>query len=815
MIFLLKGLIIMDNNMEIQREETIEIVGTQYDGRAANHQGLMPYQKLVMKHQKDNRHDPNAVIILTDDGKELGYLPKGYASLYAPAIDNDRYSFAVEIIKTEYDYKRPILIVKIISELNNCSEEEVEKNILQFVNNIVDECAKRKTEYLKFIYSETVDTDELLTSLNKVRLIQKLYSLSGDIITDIITNNNIKQTTTDRFPDTTEELLNIIDVLLTNINYITKELQKTWNEYIDIDIDDDKTLNDIRKRRKRFCSYGDLFHSYHEAVEKHISININAVSDTETETEIVSDNSEPVTENKVTDKSSNLTEKAFFDWLVSDGDVSKTTANVYISNIHGIEKLYQNIYGVRKNLLGAVSADDAKVMIETLVQRNEYNNIYNASLGKFVQFAGISVDKLKIQPVKKNYQPPVKSGNPIIKTVDFENPNNCTYYKPCSFILNKFKYFVKNWKELYTKFLQLLYKDNTYTEIMKSMIGKSLYGRRSDFEKRPYHLRKSIRIAANFYAEGNLSTIDIIKHIKYIMELCSIDNDNMIIEYYTYENSCKDTEVENVNSTSEDYENYSMPEQEEKLTQVSFTGETTKPFVLKDALIEILSSNAPEIKNYKKYKNGISLTSLREILKRHYQQRVEIFEILRILINDKAFQSVGKGYYVLKPISATSDFQEPVTHDKETDETLLQENTDKSPDFPVSSSTEEQADDETTKIITKDTTSHETASDTRNIVLKLNRNTVRTYDYSDALNKICEFAINFKPFKMARIAGQGICIKSSNVFYRSAVPVDNYNKLSNGLQIIAIYTLTDLQTITEKVKKYCQIDDDMITIISE
>lgn len=677
----------MNNNIEIQREQYVEIVVTQYDEHAINHQNLMLHQKLIMKHQSDNIHDHNAVVILTDNGKELGYMPKGYASIYAPAIDSGRYSFAVEIIKTEYDSERPILIVKINSELNNCSEEEVERKILQFVRNIVDEYSKRKTEYLKFIYSETVNTDELLASLNGVRLIQKLYAFSSDIIT----NDNIKQTTTEYFSCTKEALLKIIDELQADINGVIKKLRKSWMEYIDID--DNKGLDEIheiRERTKKFHSYEELFTRYHESVEKYVFINIDSASDVETKTEIISDNSEPMTEKEVSNKSSNLTKTAFFDWLVSDGGVSKSTANVYISNIHQLEGLYQTLYGVKRNLLGAVSADDAKEMIEALVQRDEYNNTYNAALGKFAQFAGISVNKLKTQPVKKNYQPPVKSGTFVIKTVDFENPHNCTYYKPCSFIWNESKYPVKSWKELYTKFLQSLYKNNTYTEIMKSMIGKSLYGNKSDFEKRPYSLRQSIKVATNFYAEGNLSTIDVIKHIKCILELCSIDKDNMIIEYRTFEN----------------------------MAQINSAVVCTE-----------------DERDYKKIQINRLIFLLNHILKEQ---------------NDKSIEAI----------------------------------------------------------------SHQTESDVRNIVLNLNGNIIRAYDYSDALNKICEFAINYKPFIMARIAGH-ICIEGSNVFYRRAVPVDNCNKLSNGLQIKTIDTLTDLQTITYKIKEYCQIDDDMIAIISE
>ena len=51
------------NNLEIQREAIIEIVGTQYEGRSINHRDLVLHQSLIMKHQKNNIHDPNAVLI--------------------------------------------------------------------------------------------------------------------------------------------------------------------------------------------------------------------------------------------------------------------------------------------------------------------------------------------------------------------------------------------------------------------------------------------------------------------------------------------------------------------------------------------------------------------------------------------------------------------------------------------------------------------------------------------------------------------------------------------------------------------------------
>ena len=114
----------------------------------------------------------------------------------------------------------------------------------------------------------------------------------------------------------------------------------------------------------------------------------------------------------------------------------------------------------------------------------------------------------------------------------------------------------------------------------------------------------------------------------------------------------------------------------------------------------------------------------------------------------------------------------------------------------------------------ENTVPNESNSNAGHIVLNINGTIIRAYDYSDAIIKVCEFAINCRPFRMARIAGYGLSINGQGVFYRKSVPVDGYNKLTNGLQVMSVDTLSELQLITAEVKKYCQIDDDMITIIS-
>ena len=976
--------------MEIQREAVIEIVGTQYEERALNHRSLFLQQELVLKHQSDNPHDHNAVLLLTKDEKELGFLPKGYASLYAPAIDSGRYNFSVEIVKAEYDPERPILIVKITSELASHSEKEIESEIIGFVQNIVNGYALRTKEYLTFIYSETVNVDELLSALDKARLIQKLRSCSNDII-----ESRGMKPNSDKYTLLTKDYLtDHLSELKADISDVLKQIQKAYNESLDIDDEEEyhRVQSAIREKRKRFRQYDDLLAALLEAVTSYNSITkqanlpISIICDDGSEKQIpgaesLSAVSEPDATKSVpteitktepeisTPDIPQLTEQAFFEWLVSEGGVSESTAKQYISNIHSIEKLYQTLFGMRNNLLGTNSADNARAMIESLIVRNEYidanerrHNSFGASLAKFAQFADISIEDLKQPMDKKSYQPLVSSAPFVVKTVDFDNPHSCTYYKPCSFILHESKYIVESWRELYTKFLILLYTDNTYSETIKGLIGKSLYGHKIDFADNTIlnDLRRPIRVSTNFFAEGNLSAIDIIKHIKCLMELCSIANDSMVIEYDTQE--MNDESAEPTETSANDYERLSIQDNHEKTvtlnikeacesapavsvtedeklqvqvepipneapiiegtpTITSFAPDTTKPFVLKDAVIEILSNEAPEITKRKEYKNGVSSKSLRELLKEYYGKSISLFEISKLLMMDRTFKSIGKGCYILNeaipPQKAESDWNEPAAAEIKKEEPIevpteqvyteepanisynavsyteqvtdtaeeaseqvltiepilevIKENSGKlqyEDGFGayevktllsgkgIENVSEEQIEDlmsecsepkqiedgyyslidnenyndtASESIIVEDTLDNtnidadedmdeqelQRNDDNSQIVLRLDRDIVRAYDYSDALSKVCEFSINCRPFRMARIAGQGIILNGKNVFYRKAVPVDGYNKLSNGLQLAPINTVSDLQTITNLVKNYCQIDDNLIAVISQ
>ena len=761
----------MSNNIEIQREAIIEIVGTQYENRAENHKNLIYHQNLTLQHQSNNILDPNAVVVLTEDGKELGLLPKDQAFLYAPAIDSRKYSFTVEVIKAEYDLEKPVLVVKIISDSDDYVEERIEKNVLEFVQEIVNGYTQERKEYLKYIYSETVNIDELLSVLNKARLIQKLHSHC----IDIIKSHGMEQTS-EKYTHLTgdiDELTKYLDNLRSEVDITLRKIQKEYNESFDID-DDIKyyeVQNETRERRKKFRSYNNLLDSLLDSAKNYKNISVApaaTLSNLGSTTE-----SEPTPESKSEQTSSEngrLTEKAFFDRLVDVSNISNTTANQYISSIHSVERLYQNIFKVKENILGAASVEKAKTIIEAIVQRDEYidNNAFRAPLKKFAEFANIYIEELNGLSAKKNYRRPNETGSYIIKTVDFNHPHDCTYCKPYCFRINGVENSVTSWRELYTKFLMSLYNNNNYVEILKGLNGKSLFGGRIDFADNVnfYKLCNAVRVSTDFFAEGNLSAVDIIKRIKRLMELCSIRNEDLIIKYIAQEQD--DQTV----LTDDDHEQSTALN-----TQVSAK-----------TIIEVIKENSDHLQ----YEDGFGVYDIKSLLS--YKGITEVSEeyIQAVMSKCSELQEVEEGYYsLIRDKKPDGTPQEQTVFDNRLPTIEPEVVIEKTMDVPPSS------------------------ADTGNVVLRLGGKTVIAYDCSDALSKICEFSINCKPFEMARITEQKIQLRGNNAFYRNVSYIDGYKRLSNGLQLITINTFFDLQALTTEIKKYCQLDDNMITIINQ
>lgn len=503
--------------------------------------------------------------------------------------------------------------------------------------------------------------------------------------------------------------------------------------------------------------------------------------------------------NSYSDPSLIVTVQSFEKWLTIYGSVAETDIKRYIRSIHYIENLFHSMLGVDNPLFGAVDRKKTESLLNTLIHKQEYiqddlieHHWLSAALAKYIQFTELTVDV---------------SDDPKDLTADVVTDKN------------------------------------------------------------------------------NVSPDSLDKHV------------------------ISDEQAAEASSIS-----YEKDASETQLTSTASDPITSKPFVLKDAIIEILSSDSHKIAKYYEYKDGISSKNLHKLIKKYYGRIIGLFEISKLLMTDKTFQTVGKGCYKLNgdmiPRNDEGKHTEPIPAAEETSFTVgpeeqntaaaytsvsCESRTDSSAILPdkneptieqilevikenssdlqyeygfgayevkillshkgINNASEKQIEalmsecqelqeieegyyslveenssrktaaetfaaadiPKTIETVTSDTNRQEPQepdNDPRHIVISLNGNVVRAYDYSDALNKICEFSINCSPFKMARIAGEGIQIRGNSVFYRRAVPVNGYNRLSNGLQIITVNSLSDLQTITAEVKKYCRIDDGMITIIS-
>ena len=246
-----------------------------------------------------------------------------------------------------------------------------------------------------------------------------------------------------------------------------------------------------------------------------------------------------------------------------------------------------------------------------------------------------------------------------------------------------------------------------------------------------------------------------------------------------------------------------MPEPMPTVTQTVIHEETTADDTVDtendnkltiEPIIAVIRENYDNLQ----YEDGFGAYEVKTLLSQKGFTDLVEDEIEALMSDCSQLREIEEGYYTLAEVEDTTETTVEVS---DSVDNIAEDTVAEVAESPITTSVPDEP--------------QQTDTDARHIVLRLNGNVIRAYDYSDALNKICEFSINCKPFRMARIAGQAIQIHGNSVFYRKSVPVDGYNKLSNGLQIITIATLSDLQTITAAVQRYCQIDDDMIAIISK
>ena len=144
------------------------------------------------------------------------------------------------------------------------------------------------------------------------------------------------------------------------------------------------------------------------------------------------------------------------------------------------------------------------------------------------------------------------AGNNKIQTIDFNSIPSLAYTRPESF-----SYFeektegLKSWTDLYVKLFSVIFED--YPHLLKpgSSFTANGEGRielaTSDMAS-TMRAPKMIEAAGEdpLFLETNLSATDIVEKIKYILDLCSVDYENVVICYY-----CPGKPVTNQNAPQE------------------------------------------------------------------------------------------------------------------------------------------------------------------------------------------------------------------------------------------------------------------------
>lgn len=117
-------------------------------------------------------------------------------------------------------------------------------------------------------------------------------------------------------------------------------------------------------------------------------------------------------------------------------------------------------------------------------------------------------------------------------TVNFDSLESLAFTKPVSF-----SYFgdtkpESSWKGLYVDACLMLYED--YPDIFKKLREESLSGAGKTWLVDTAHLNMLAvpkKLVEDFYVETNRSASDLVKNLKWLLDECSVDYENIVISY--------------------------------------------------------------------------------------------------------------------------------------------------------------------------------------------------------------------------------------------------------------------------------------------
>ena len=83
-----------------QMSETVQVVGINQEGRREEARKLYPGAKVWLIREPDNAYDKNAIKVLSNGRKLIGYVSSDWAPIYAQKIDIGM-QYSAEVMKME------------------------------------------------------------------------------------------------------------------------------------------------------------------------------------------------------------------------------------------------------------------------------------------------------------------------------------------------------------------------------------------------------------------------------------------------------------------------------------------------------------------------------------------------------------------------------------------------------------------------------------------------------------------------------------------------------------------------------------------
>ncbi len=773
-------------DVDIYHENRIEI-----NGKLNNYERLKIGQEVKLIH-----NGAEEVCVVTSDGEFLGQFPIGYATKYAPLIDDGKYIIHSEIVHIA----RNVLIISVkVSE--NLNEEQTQQKLVDCVQKYVDIYEKYLDDFHGYIEAEEFEESKVMRTFLKLRYYKKIVKISHNIILE----NNIRKSGESSDKDYNYTLVfEDINKIAETTKKLLKENQLQFNAIYnneDVDNSDDELervqkIMAEKKRLKKIQEYCQAVldvkeEMFEEKFENKSADEIKQSSEPDIEAEENSVKEESNEENNTPE----IIEKSEVDEVIKAVETSSVTANINIVNLDGISsytgtkplslKIYGKPYSVKSWI------DVYKKIICFIYDSND------SWRDKLLSYRGRSLSS--------------KVGSRF----DFADEKTKIYLTKPSLIKRDF------YIETNLSTTDIIKRINCLIEIFK--LDKSQIDIRYRYMKSDHSLSNALQVNGikNLESENNQNVDEV--NVDFKSEKDEIEKTPEIKKVENISNN-EDKQVDNTKDS-------------ETLIKAE------KPTDLVEKIGLILLSKDSKVEEMR-VDGGLDKDAISELIKHYFNEEVKVYDVPLALYRNKDKFYGKENYFQITDEYAEILRKKGFSLEKHSDgENKQREDEEKSyqpekvdlteENNPIDETVEDTYSDNNENSVffqneqKKENYYPETesnkkfsselsrgTSENQDIKIILNKKEYDFFDYNDALAEVCEFAIRRYPFKMSRIANEKYRCSDKNVFCRGAA-VNGYRVLSNGLQVMPVEKINDLKEICETVLIYCGANKDLFEIVNK